>query len=136
MPLFLMRASFLLNYGGKVAISFPQSLTRSTIPQEIKHFLHLAQRVGLTLLQIDRNATQYSVPPFEQIAYKRIGLHISSPWRQGDLLLFQKTAPYQDIPDMVARANPRWQQFPYDKFRLFLKRDGRSEIGRPSITAV
>lgn len=133
---FLIRTSTLLSPGGTLAISFPPIFTRPTIKEERQNLLVLASKLGLTLKSTLPSFTEYSVPPFEKVAYKDCGIMLPEPWRSGDLFIFTKTGESSlYIPPPIPKSC-RWDQYRYGARRLFLKRDGCSEDGVPSIRAI
>lgn len=132
LPIFLERGAALLALGGTLVMSFPQELTRPSIAREKIALLSLAQHLGLSLTRVLPNLTEYLVPPFEEQAYLKSGIHLSKPWRRGDIYVFQKAGTgctechFQDTPT-------KWEQFCAGRSRLLLKRDGRHENGRPVV---
>ena len=133
---FLIRSSALVSGGGILAISFPQPLTRPTIPSEGKKLKKLASRLGLSLKFNYPNFTEYAVPLFEHEAYKRSGIRLKKPWRKGDLFIFVKTHNCSIDPAPFIAKTPQWNQYHHGKTRMFLKRDGLFEDGAPSVEAI
>lgn len=133
---FLIRSSALVAAGGILAISFPQLLTRPTIPSERKKLKKLASRLGLSLKFNYPNFTEYSVPRFEHEAYKRSGIKLKKPWRKGDLFIFMKTHNCSIDPAPLIAKTPQWNQYHHGKTRMFLKRDGLFEDGAASVEAI
>jgi len=133
---FLVRSSTFVTAGGCLAMSFPPILTRPSMETERKDLLRLAKSLGLSLKLKLIGFTEYSVPLFEQIAYENYNIHLTEPWRRGDLFLFTKTgASHVDIESLIETTS-EWDQYHFDKCRLFLKRDGLFEDGLPSIETV
>lgn len=130
---FLIRGASLIGRKGKLAISFPQLLTRPTIPSEQKMLIKLAAKLGLSLELILHGFTEYSIPHFEYNAYKHHGIELKVPWRKGDLFIFTKTSNTEIDYTGLIQETPKWDQFQLGKSRIFLKRDGQSENGSPSI---
>ncbi len=133
---FLLRTSTLLSPGGTLAISLPPVFTRPTIKEERQNLLVLASKLGLSVRSTLPGFTEYSVPSFEQVAYQGCGITLREPWRSGDLFIFTKTGESSlYVPPPITKSC-RWDQYRYGARRLFLKRDGCSEDGVPSIRAI
>ena len=134
LQLFLARSASLAAPGGKVVFSFPQDLTRPSMPYEKREFLRIARGVGLRRQEVIRGATEYHVPGFERSAYEAMGIRLNRPWRSGDWFVFTK-AHDAAFPGMFSGPplNQKWEQFTYDACRVFLKRDGQCEEGEPKI---
>lgn len=133
---FLVRSSTFVSAGGSLAMSFPPILTRPSVETERKDLLRLAKSLGLSLKLTLLGFTEYSVPLFEQIAYENYDIHLTEPWRRGDLFLFTKTgASSVDIESLIEKTS-EWNQYYFDKCRLFLKRDGLFEDGLPSVEPI
>lgn len=134
LPVFLTRGASLLREGGKLMISCPQTFTRPTIADERRQFLSLARDLGLALLTSIDSATEYQVPPFEYHAYQEVGTSLTTPWRRGDLFVFVKTASSSEPSCPVPQETPsHWDQFSFLSTRVFLRRDGEQERGKPRI---
>ena len=134
---FLRGGAALLARGGRMVISFPQEFTRPSIASERQGFLQLAQTLGLEHDGLIPSATEYGVPVFEYLAYRRLGITLNSPWRRGDLYLFRRTQKVSSA--FFQSADNRrftWDQFVLGGRRLFLKRDGVNEKGPPEISHI
>jgi predicted methyltransferase len=130
---FLIRGTSFVRDGGKLVISFPQLLTRPSIPREQENLIELASTLGLSLELVLPGFTKYSVPLFEYNAYKHYGIELKKPWRRGDLLIFRKIGDAKTICSDLIEETPIWEQYQRGKSRIFLKRDGRCEEGPPLI---
>ena len=137
LKLFLARSASLVALGGRIVISFPQTLTRPSIPREREEFLKLADDLGFVLQQVICDATEYSVPYFEYNAYKQIGISLKEPWRKGDCFIFTKVKDktFSEI-HVVPERKYKWDQYRLDSSRVFLKRDGQDETGVPTISPI
>jgi hypothetical protein len=135
LPTCLARAASLLCKGGVVAISLPQLLTRPGMLEERSRFLETADALGLDLQRAMPDATEYAVPVFEREAYAQAGLCLEEPWRKGDLYLFSKASTGLPYTSPASAGTHSWDQFRIGSRRLFLRRDGRDECGRPAIHA-
>ena len=133
---FLVRSSTFVSVRGTLAISFPPVLTRPSAESERKELLNLAKSLGLSLKLTLPCFTEYSVPAFEQNAYKHCGIHLQEPWRRGDLFIFTKTHHSSlDIMHLIEKMS-EWNQYQHGKRRLFIKRDGLFEDGPPSVKPI
>jgi predicted RNA methylase len=134
---FLARSSTFVSLGGFLVISFPQTLTRPSIPLERNKLMKLARSLGLALKAVLPSFTEYSVPLFEQNAYKHYGINLKNAWRRGDLLIFSKTnnSSIKDVSHLI-KNTPEWNQYQHKNHRLFLKRDGFFEDGIPSVKLI
>ncbi len=133
---FLVRSSTFVSVRGTLAISFPPVLTRPSAESERKELLKLAKSLGLSLKSTLPCFTEYSVPAFEQNAYKYCGITLQEPWRRGDLFIFTKTYPSSfDIMPPTEKMS-EWSQYQHGKRRLFIKRDGLFEDGPPSVKPI
>jgi len=130
---FLVRGTSFVSEGGKLAISFPQLLTRPSIVWERANLVKLAAKLGLSLELILTGFTEYSVPLFEYNAYKHYEIELKKPWRRGDLFIFSKIGDATKNYSHSIEEMNRWEQYWRGKSRIFLKRDGRCEEGPPLI---
>jgi hypothetical protein len=130
---FLTRAASFINKEGRLAISFPQLLTRPSALSERKNLITLTRKLGLTLEMVLPSFTEYAVPLFEYNAYRHHGIELRKPWRKGDLFIFAKSRAGKEARLNLDKETSIWDQFQYGKARIFLKRDGRNEYGTPSI---
>ncbi len=121
---------------GYLAISFPQEFTRPSAETERRELVELAGKLGLTLKVNLCDFTEYSVPRFEEVAYRCHGIVLNRSWRKGDLFVFVRTGGIQRDIDSMVEKTPKWNQYARGGARVFLKRDGRCEEGAPSIKHV
>jgi len=130
---FFVKSSTFVSTGGMLAISLPQRFTRPSVITERKELLKSASNLGLSLKIVLPNFTEYSVPLFEYIAYKKSGIHLEKPWRKGDLFIFTKIKESNKQPTDSPCKPAYWEQYSHNKFRLFLKRDSLFEDGLPKV---
>lgn len=130
---FLIRATSFINKEGRIAISFPQLLTRPSALSERKNLITLTQKLGLTLEMVLPGFTEYAVPIFEYNAYRHCGIELRKPWRKGDLFILKRSGAGKEARLNLDKETSIWDQFQYGKARIFLKRDGCNEYGTPSI---
>jgi len=133
LTVFLIRAASFINKEGRLAISFPQLLTRPSALLERKNLITLTRKLGLTLEIVLPGFTEYAVPLFEYNAYRHYGIELKKPWRKGDLFIFAKSGAGKEAHLNLGKEASTWDQFQYGRARIFLKRDGRNEYGTPSI---
>lgn len=133
---FLIRGSQLTSIGGIFVISFPQMFTRPSAGSERNELLNLANNLGLSLKLALPSYAEYSVPLFEQVAYKSCGIYLDKPWRKGDLFVFTKTR--NSTVDIIPLINktPQWSQYQYGKRRLFLKKGRISDEIRTDLKSM
>lgn len=79
-----------LDPGGHLFVTMPPLLTRPSIQKERNELLQQLQNRGMEVLFLDRNILRYTVPRFEESAFKNVEGFCAYPWRVADLLVCQK----------------------------------------------
>ena len=96
---------------GKVFLSAAPDGARPGIQAERERIIAGAADSGLRFLGIERLALSYTTPFFEHNALRAAGLtHITSDWRRGDLLIFERTGDAAPGPMHPIAHSPEWVQ--------------------------
>jgi dGTPase len=119
---FLHRALELAANGASVFCSLPPRLTRPGIVQERQDLLQTLLAAKVEIVSIERSATRYLVPEFEQVALRDLANFDGRPWRSGDLLHLTRkddmALPSVTLPSSETQAfarNPK-------HYRVFLRK--------------
>lgn len=115
---FLWVAARFLRPGGFLFVSVPPEGTRPTVRQERDDLLRWSHGLGLTLRSTREGALRYAMPPFERAALRAAGVaaYVPSDWRQGDLLVFERTDEVGAVRPICSR--PRWVERVIDRVRI------------------
>jgi hypothetical protein len=86
---FLWAARYLCSKDGAVLMSVPPAGTRPGIAEEWEQTLRWSRRLGMELVDYQRNALRYISPLFERNALAAAGVQaVDANWRSGDLAVF------------------------------------------------
>ncbi len=117
-----------LRPGGKLVISVLPRLTRPSAPEDRQYLLDYACAKGFDLVEVDHSALQYDSPPFEAVALRKQGVHLTR-WRTGDIFVFE-TSLREPIamPRVKSLDDTDWDSFPIsDTIVRIRKRHGNAE---------
>lgn len=109
---------------GFVLATLPSEGTRASAAEQRATTLRYAQRLGLELVATYESTIEYETPFFEANALRANGLHISYPWRRGDLLVFKKTRDVRTDLTVSRVREDRWLEVEIGRMRLLIKRHG------------
>jgi hypothetical protein len=114
--------------GGHLIVSLPSAGTRPSAAMDRQRTMHLAERLGLSLVEERHSALTYSSPLFERNALSAIGLsNVPSDWRRSDLVVLQKRHTPDIPPPPRSTHLLAWIEVVLDGTRIFVRRDSPIE---------
>jgi DNA-directed RNA polymerase subunit H (RpoH/RPB5) len=134
---FLWAACQLCKIGGHILISMPPFGTRPSVEREWMNVLDWAEKIGLTLVRLDKMALPYVSPPFEVNVLKAQGLHaVSKEWRRGNLAVFKCTHQTSVPRPTVLPQEDEWVEEVLSEVRLRIRQPNSSAFADPSLLSI
>ena len=134
---FLWAACQVCKIGGYILISMPPFGTRPGIEREWINTLDWAQKIGLTLVRLDKMALPYVTPLFELNGLKAEGLHtVPREWRRGNLAVFSRTHQAEVPRPAAVPQEDEWIEEVLLGVRVRIRQPNLSGFADPSLVAV
>lgn len=111
--------------------------TRPGIEQEWIDTLDWAQKIGLTLIRLDKMALPYVTPLFELNVLKAEGLHtVPREWRCGNLALFSRSHQTEVPRPAVVLQEDEWIEEVLLGVRVRVRQPDLSSFTNPSLVSI
>ncbi|MBD2018547.1 hypothetical protein H6F96_31910 [Microcoleus sp. FACHB-53] len=134
---FLWAACQLCKIGGYILISMPPFGTRPGIEREWINTLDWTQKIGLTLLRLDKMALPYVTPLFELNGLKAEGVHtVPREWRRGNLAVFSRTHQAEVPRPAAVPQEDEWIEEVLLGVRVRIRQPNLSGFADPSLVSV
>jgi hypothetical protein len=115
--------------GGAVLLSLPPIGTRPSAGAEFAATIRFAARLGLDLIRHEPLTIGYDTPFFEINALSAAGVHASSRWRRGDLIVLRKARSTSRLSPPVSGRRRDWVEASIGRMRLFIRIDSDAGTG-------
>jgi len=115
--------------GGAVLVSLPPIGTRPSAGADLAATIRFAARLGLDLIHHQPLTISYDTPFFETNALSAAGVHASSRWRRGDLIVLRKARSTSRLSPPVRGRRREWVEASIDRMRLFIRIDTDADAG-------